>query len=967
MQANDIIHGFTVRYTQSLPEIGATLVRMSHPKSGADLVWLDRRDDNKTFAITFKTIPQDDTGVFHILEHSVLSGSRKYPVKEPFVELLKSSMNTFLNAFTFPDKTMYPVCSRNDQDFLNLMDVYMDAVLHPLSISNPQAFLQEGWHYELEAPDGELAINGVVYNEMKGSFASSDTVLDAEMNRLLFPDNCYGWESGGHPDHIPELTYEHYLASHARFYHPSNARIFLDGSIDTDAVLARLDGFLSEFDAIDVHADIPLQAPVAPAERTVFYEIGPEDDESRRVILSKGFGFARFDEPEKLLAFSALSDVLCSSNDSPLKKAVLEAGLADDVSLSLMDGVQQSYISLIVRNAAEADEDAIWAALRDAVEEQVKNGIDRAQLRAVLDRLEFSARAKDFGSTPRGLVYGMLAQQSWLYGGDPAQDLRSFSLFAPLRDRLETDYFEALLREALLDNPHRATLKMLPSKTLGEEKQAAERARLRALKERWSAQEVEAVIDGFRAFRAAQEAPDAPEQLSTLPRLSLADIPEEIPPVAQSVSTLEGVTLLHQVLETDGILYLDLYFSQRDVPEEQLSLLSLLASLYSDVDTENHSALDLSAEIDRTLGGFSVAPMVVGRRETPEVCDPYLVVRLALLESKKAQALALIDEILNASRFTDAVQIGNLVRQQRVELEQQITMSGNAFASQRLSARCCAAGAVSERLSGITLLRALQGWDKSLPDGGEALCQALTALSAGRFSRARLTVSLTGAMDEGWLRQVIARFPDTPMGEAADYTLFPQENEGFLIPAEIGFAAKVSHLSRTEGVSAGALKVAAQFLTYDYLWSEVRVKGGAYGTGCGTSASGSVSFTSYRDPSPARSLSVYDGAGDALRALCRADEAERTKYIVSTIAGEEPVRTPRLEGSYAATLYLLGETAEKRQKKHSEMLHTSPDDLLRVADALDVLTAGAGICVIGGKETLDACGDALARVEAIQA
>ena len=497
MQINDLIHGFRVLERRTLGELNAVMWRMEYEKNGARLIWLDRPDNNKTFSIAFKTIPQDDTGVFHILEHSVLNGSEKYPVKEPFVELLKSSMATFLNAMTFPDKTMYPVSSRNDQDFLNLIDVYMDAVLHPVSLRDPHSFLQEGWHYELDSPEGELRCNGVVYNEMKGAYASPDTVMMEQLGSLLFPSNCYGKSSGGDPEHIPELTYENYLASHRRFYHPSNSYICLDGQVDLDAVLAKLDGFLKDYERIDPDADIPMQEPVAPAERTCAYEIGPEEDETDKAILAGGWVFGKFSDMERNVAFSALARLLCGSNESPLTKPLLDAGLCQDVALEKLDGVQQLYAILQIKNADPAKKDEIWALVEDTLRSLADGGLDKTRLHSILNRLEFAAREKDYGSMPRGLVYAITSLEGWLYSGDPAQGLEYDALFAALRRKVDEGWFDGFLRQVFLDNPHRARLLMLPSKTLGEEKARAEAERLAKIKAGWSQDEVQQVIADF--------------------------------------------------------------------------------------------------------------------------------------------------------------------------------------------------------------------------------------------------------------------------------------------------------------------------------------------------------------------------------------------------------------------------------------------------------------------------------------
>ena len=809
MQKNDVIHGFKAEYVQELPEIGARLVRMTYEKNGADLVWLDRKDDNKTFAIAFKTIPSDHTGVFHILEHSVLNGSAKYPVKEPFVELIKGSMATFLNAFTFPDKTMYPVCSRNPQDFLNLIDVYMDAVLHPLSINDPHAFRQEGWHYELDSPDGELKCNGVVYNEMKGAYASYDSVLSFEMQRLLFPDNCYGFESGGHPDHIPELTYESYLANHHRFYHPSNARIILDGAMDIDAVLKKLDSFLCEYDRLDVDADIPYQKPVAPEEKTAYYEIGAEEDESKKAILAEGWVVGDYSETEKLLALSVITDVLAGSNESPLTKALLDAGLAEDVSFHTMDGIQQSAAYLVIRSVDPAKEAEIRAVAEDVLKKQAK-GMDRKLLHSALSRMEFSTREKDFGGMPRGLVYAMTTLESWLYGGDPSQNLCSDAVFASLRKKIDEGWFEKLLEDTVLKNPHRAKLCLMPSKTLGEEKRAAEAERLKEVKKNLSAGDIERIISDFALLRSRQEAADTEEQLKSLPRLSVSDIPKKCEVTPQEVLSLDGVKVLHHPLETNGIIYLNLYFSLADILAENLGKAAFLASLIGQTATENHSALELSGELQSKLGRFYASTEVFAECGQTAEASPYITVRVALLESSKADAVSLIDEVLNRSVYTDTDFIYNILRQSRIAMEQRIAMRGDSYATMRANAASSAKGVVIEATQGISLLRNLQSADNDYQNCGAKFCRELADMAKHIFTKSGLTLGYTGEYDADWLSEVISKLSDSEKGENVKYQPTKVSREGFVIPAEIGFAAKASNLGAVGAEYSGAARVAAQ-------------------------------------------------------------------------------------------------------------------------------------------------------------
>ena len=653
------IHGFRVKYVQPMPELRGTLYRMEYEKNGADLVWLSRPDDNKTFSIAFKTIPSDSTGVFHILEHSVLCGSKKYPVKDPFVELLKSSLQTFLNAMTFPDKTMYPVSSRNDRDFLNLVDVYMDAVLHPLSVMSPMGFRQEGWHYELDSPEGELTRNGVVYNEMKGAFVDPDEVLSFELGRRLFPDNCYGFESGGHPEHIPELTYESYLANHARYYHPSNSYIFLDGEVDLDPVLEKLDGFLREYDRIDVDADIPMQKPVHPEESAVEYEVGPEDEAEDKVIVGEGWVYGAFDEQARTMACAVLAQALCGTNESPLKKAVLDAGLCQDLTLSSYDGIQQNYLVMVARNTSVEKKDELVNTVYRVLREQAE-GLDHKELNAILNQVEFASREKDFGRMPRGLVFAMQSLESWLYGGDPAQNLSYEETFKTLRAMIDEGGFEKLLREVFLENGHTARVVLIPSRTLGEERRARDAKALAGIKAGWDEGQVKKVMEEFAALRAFQSEVDDKEKLATLPQLALSDIPERGADLPYSVEKLEGRDLLRQDVETGGITYLGLHFRADDLTNEELLKLPTACELLGKLATGEHTALEISGIIREKLGSFSVAPTVYEDGEGRAV--PVVGVMAAMLPERKDESVELLREILLDTRFEDANAVYNLLR-----------------------------------------------------------------------------------------------------------------------------------------------------------------------------------------------------------------------------------------------------------------------------------------------------------------
>lgn len=957
-------HGFDLEYVQELPELKAVLYRAKYKKNGAELVWLDRKEENKTFAIAFKTIPSDDTGVFHILEHSLLCGSEKYPVSKPFVELMKSSLQTFMNAFTFPDKTMYPVCSRNQQDFLNLIDVYLDAVFHPLCTTKRDIFWQEGWHYEMEQPDDELRCNGVVYNEMKGMYASPDTIIESEMNRLLFPDNCYQFQSGGDPAHITELTYENYVANYRRFYHPSNARIVLDGDMELDSVLAKLDTVLKEYDNWEVDNSIPFQKPVSPKERVCYYEVANQGEVKEKAILAEGWVYGSFNEPEKNVACSILSEALCSSNESPLKKAILEKGLAENVEFAKVDGMQQAYLNLVVRNTSAEKKEQVWDTVWKTLQELSEKGLDHKRLEAILNRMEFRMREKESGGFPEGVINAMNMLDSWLYGGDPAQNLCMNQIFSAIRNKIEEGYFEQLIREVLLENPHHARLTLLPSVTLGEEKRVKEVARFQKIKESWSEAHKRQVVKEFAYLRKLQETPDSSEQLATLPVLSLRDIPEKQKEIPQTVIDIAGNSVLLQQLETDGITHLTYYFLLEDMSLEELSSISFLRVLLGQTETEHYGVLELQAELEGKLGRFETSVHVFAEPEQTEKCKPYLAVYVSVLKDREMEALQLIDEVLNTSRFHDIQYVRSRIRQIRLSMEQHVLMSGNVYATQCVAAGFSAKGAVWEVLQGIQMLRWVQRIDDNFEEEGEQLLQNLEQLYRRIFIRERVTLNAIGDISEAGLRQFLHVLPNRAkcVAGAKNYEPLPIEKKGILIPAEIGFAGKGGNLKICNTKYHGSMKVAARILSYGYLWNTIRVKGGAYGTGAVFSEDGDIVFTTFRDPNPLNSLASFDEAGNALRSLSESGESLE-RYIISTIATTEPLLSTRQKGIRAAKDYFNGITDEMRQKMRSEILHTSKEELAWIADVLDSICKNAGVCVIAGKSILSASGKEFTRIE----
>ncbi len=935
----EMIGNFRVLSRQPLPEIEATLHLLTHEPTGARLCWIQRASENKTFGITFPTIPEDDTGVFHILEHSVLCGSRRYPVKEPFVELLKGSMQTFLNAFTYPDHTFYPVASRNDKDFLNLMRVYLDAVFFPAIYEKPEIFAQEGWHYELH--DGVPSYKGVVFNEMKGVFASPDSIMACEMDKLLFPDTCYRYVSGGDPAAIPELTYEKFLAQHQKYYHPSNAYILFDGSVDLPAVLQVMDEeYLSQFTRRTVDATIPCQAPVA-GESTRYYALSPQEDPAGKVRVGYGYGLGSFQNRLEQVAMSAVSEILCGSNFAPLKQALLE--LCEDVDMGVSDGMQQCYLTLSADNLLQEDvakfEETTEAILRD----QVKNGLDHDHLRAVLANMQLHARQRDYGSWPQGLGFLENVIASWMYGGDPAAFLTVGPLFAELEARVDTGWYEALLEKMVLSNPHRCKVTLLPSHEAEALQRRAEEQRLQKAAASWDEEEI---LARQQALLTWQSTPDSPEALASIPRLTLADIrrtPEDIPTEA---AVCHGVRLLRHRLPTAGIGYRTLYFDISDFSEAELQDASFLCQLLGNLETENLDAARLQQRISYLTGDLSFSVVCYSPENQPQVSRTYLCAAYSALESKAEEAASLVLDILTHTRFADRKELNNILQQCTLAAEQLVVEAGNNVGILRTLAGCCASGVVAECTGGFTFLQYL----RDLEGGLEALACRLQAMTARAFTRSRLTLSVTGPQQDAVTERMLPALPEGEKGPfVSSLAPWGVKREGIVIPADTSFAVQCGPV-----LYSGAGRVAAQAVSLGHLWNAVRVQGGAYGADLVLADRGCASFYTYRDPGSARSLEKFKESAAFLEELADSG-ADLTPFIIGAVSATEPVLLPGRQGRVADIWYLRGMDFAGRCALRESMLSTTAEDLRAFARALRQVTQTGGVCVVGARDKVLAC------------
>lgn len=954
--------GFTQISRRPLAELDAVLWELRHDGTGAKLLWLDRAEENKTFCVGFPTQPWNDTGVFHILEHAVLCGSVRYPLREPYVELMKTSLNTFLNAITFPDKTLYPVSSRNEQDFHNLIQVYLDAVFHPLLLEKPEIFAQEGWHYEVDDAR-RVTCQGVVLNEMKGVFSAPDALLEYEANRRLFPDTCYRWVSGGDPAHIPELRWEDFTATHREWYHPSNALFFLDGALDLPAVLGLLDEVLSNGSCRPVPPPPPLQAPVDGGTAVVDYALSAREPLAGHHWLGLAYGAGTFRDRDELTALQALCDVLCGDNEAPLRRCLLGAGLAQDVTMQLNDGVQQPTVLLTVKNCPEEKLSAVEAALRDTLTRLTQTGLDRARVHATLDNLEFSLRERQGGWMPQGLLLATQVYASWLYGGDPAANLCVEPLFRRLHQRCDEGWFEALTARVLLDNPHHCRVILRPSHTLGSQRDEEEAARIESVTRAWQDTDWAAARTLQARTQRFQTTPDSPAALATIPRLRPEEIAPRPEPLPTEETTLAGLPVLQHTLPTLGIAYLNLYFGAEDLDREALCQAALLCELLGALETGTTAAGILPQKLRATFGSLQSRVEAYGEAEAFDHCRVFFCVSASMLNGKAAQGADLLGELLTDTRLQHRERLWEILRQRRASLARQIAEGGNSFAMTRAGAAFRTECAVQDCVGGIAYLQWLQAREAQGPEALPTLIDQLEALMTRLFTRARLTVSVTcdQTAPAACLAQTLAQALPAGIWQrpaACALRCPPPAREGFVLPTDVAFAAMSGPFP---DANQGAARVMKRVVFLDHLWSNIRVQGGAYGTGMVLRNNGLASLSSYRDPHAAHSLACYR----AIPAFLRTFTGDVSGAILGAVAESDPLRTPRDKGKTADAYHWKKLSYASLCRTRQEMLAATTRDVAGYAARMEECTARSAVCVLGPRRQLEACGAELDTISSL--
>lgn len=932
---------------------------LRHKKSGARIAILSNNDDNKVFYIGFRTPPEDETGVPHIIEHTTLCGSKKFPVKDPFIELAKGSLNTFLNAMTYPDKTVYPVASCNDQDFKNLMDVYLDAVFNPNITKYEEIFKQEGWHYELTGKDDELKINGVVYNEMKGAYSSPDEVLSSQIYRSLFPDNTYSKDSGGNPEYIPKLTYEAYLDFYHKYYHPSNSYIYLYGDMDVVERLEWLDKeYLSLYDYKKVNSEINKQPAFDEIKNVeAQYSITMDDSQENKTYLS--YNRVVGDSLDEMLyqAFDVLDYALVSSPGAPVKQALIDAGIGDDVYGSYDAGILQPVFSFVAKNANASQADEFESIIENTLKEVVKTGINKEALLAGINSSEFKFREADFGQFPKGLLFGLNCLDSWLFDDmKPFIHLECLGTFAKLRKAVDTDYFEKLIQEYLLDNTHGSSVTVKPKRGLGNEREEALAKELSDYKASLSDEEIDKLIEETEHLKKYQEEPSSDEDLRKLPMLTRADMKKNAMPFSNIEDELLDVKVVRHDIESNGIDYISFLFDAGDFAQSELGYLGFFTNALGLVSTEKYSYTDLANATNIYTGGIST-----GTASHPDIKDRNnfvfkFEVKLKVLEKNLDKALELMEQMLLSSDFTDTKRLGELVAQIKARLQANLSSSGHLVAAMRSMSSFSRYALYQDELKGIAFYRSICRIEKELSESPESVSDKLAAIAKKLFARNRMLISFTGNNEaygnaKPSLEKVIAGFNKmSAIGNQAEVH-FNTAKEAFIDASQIQYVAKTGDFICEGYKYTGALRLLRIILSYDYLWINVRVKGGAYGCMNTFLRSGESYFVSYRDPNLSDTLDVYDRIPEYIKSFSP-DERDMTKYIIGTFSALDTPMNPEAKGSRSLSAYLEGITYEQIQKERNEILNAQPEDIRRLADLVEAVLKKDSICVIGNENMI---------------
>ena len=988
-QTVNIPEAYKILEKTYIEELKSEAWLLKHEKSGARVAVLSNEDINKVFHVAFRTPPKDSTGVAHILEHSVLCGSDEFPVKDPFVELVKGSLNTFLNAMTYSDKTVYPVASCNDTDFQNLMHVYLDAVFRPNIYEHKEIFLQEGWHYELESVDGPLKYNGVVYNEMKGAFSSPEQVLYRKISQTLYPDTTYGVESGGDPANIPDLSYEQFLDFHRRYYHPSNAWLYLYGNMDVEEKLRFIDEhYLSRYDEITVDSSIKMQAPFETMQE-VYSSFAVSDDSELKenTYLSYNVVVGTSLDRELYLGMQVLEYVLMSSPGAVLKKALLESGIGQDVFGELDNGVLQPYMSIIVKNAEAEQKEDFMNIIRETLTELVKEGISRKSLMAAINYYEFKYREGDFGRYPAGLMYGLQMMDSWLYDErKPFIHIQASDTFELLKEKADQGYFEQLIQKYLLDNNHSSLLILTPEKGLTEKTEAETAKKLAEYKAGLSAEALEAMTEQTKALKKYQEEPSAPEDMEKIPILEIEDIEPKPQPFYNHFEEIQGYSSLYHDVESRGIVYVKWIFDTGSVPFENIPYIGLLSSVLGNVDTKQYDYTELADEINIHTGGIRANTNIYTEQGSTDILYPKLEVVMKVLLPKLFDGVKLMGEIMSESCLSDTKRLKEIIGQLKSRLEMMMNGNGHTVAVNRATSFMSLAGIYREYEEGMAYYRFIEKMNKDFEAQKDALVSGLEETAKMIFRKENLLIDVTGSdmsLKEvvGVMTEVLEPVLASEQALEAD-KVNPEKEEGLLPEVKsalrqsmegifseayttagmVQYDACAGNFARAGYAYHGALSVLKVMMNYDYLWIRLRVQGGAYGCMCGFSPNGTGYFTSYRDPNLKETYDVYEGAVDYVKNY-EADERTMRKFIIGAVSGVDVPLGASDKGARSLSAWLTHTSYEKLDKNRYELLHTDVETIRSLYGIVDVVVHSGLRCVVGNAGKIQENKDMFQKVE----
>ena len=950
---------YEVLQQEDLSDLKSKGTLLKHKKSGARVLLMENDDENKVFTIGFRTPPSDSTGVPHIMEHSVLCGSREFPVKDPFVELVKGSLNTFLNAMTYPDKTVYPVASCNDKDFQNLMHVYLDAVFYPNIYKREEIFRQEGWNYHLEQKEGPLKYNGVVYNEMKGAFSSPDEVLEREIMNHLFPDTTYGCESGGDPKNIPDLTYENFLNFHRTYYHPSNSYIYLYGNMDMEEKLAFLDEhYLSHFDYLDVDSVIQEQKAFGACQDvTLEYPVAENEGEEDNTYLSYNMVVGNAADSQMAMAFEVLDYALLSAPGAPLKQALLDVKAGKDVYGSYDDGILQPCFTVIAKGSNPDRKEEFVSVIRQVLGDIVKNGIDKKAVEAGINYFEFRYREADFSSYPKGLMYSLDILGDWLYEkGNPFAQVQQLTVFENLKKAVNEGYFEELIWEKLVQNTFGMIFVMKPKKGLDKENDAAEKQKLADYKASLTENELEQVVSDTKELKLYQETPSPAEDMEKVPLLSISDIRKEIHPLKNREDSIYGMPLISHDIFTNGIGYLEFIFDINDLDAEFVPYVELLTSIFKYVDTEHYTYSELSNQINFHTGGigFSTGAMY---KDGGKDHLSFFSVKTKAMYDKLGEGLKLIEEILFTSKLSDKKRLKEIISEEKAGLKTDLISSGHITSATRAMSYISDVMAFKDMTEGIGYYDFLQELDQNFEQNADAIIEKLQTTLAEILRKGAVTISYTGDNDikeilgadiEAFARKLSTRpaFAEKRVMEKA------VKNEAFKTASQVQYAALAGNYKEKGFEYTGALEVLQVIFSYGYLWENIRVKGGAYGAMCSFARSGMGYFTSYRDPNLMETYDIYKRAADYVAGFDASDR-DMTKYLIGAIAKLDSPMTPSAEGAFSQTCYFAGITDEQLQKERDQVLTANVETIRSLAPVIRAITDGGVICAIGGEDKIE--------------